>query len=50
MYNASKKLSTTNQLELLKQACGLFPYFSFLACFYHLLSKSYNFVVLLPFN
>ena len=56
MYNASKKPSTTTVLSCprlrfsLKQACGLFPYFSYLACVYYLLSKRYNFVVLVPFN
>jgi hypothetical protein len=56
MYNASKKPYTTTILSCLrlrfslKQACGLFLYISYLACFYYLLSKSYNFVVLVPFK
>jgi hypothetical protein len=56
MYSALKEPSTSTILSCLKlrfslkQACGLFPYISYLACFYHLLSKSYNFVVLVPFN
>ena len=50
------KLSTTTILSCLrlrfslKQAYSLFPYISYLACFYYLLSKSYNFVILVPFN